>query len=89
MRTINADNWRHVDLVQAINNVASQIEQRAATEAAPTLHQGAGVRPVAPLTVEELVEDPLAIWRALRRGDRPGGQGRTEQGAGDGAALSQ
>lgn len=57
VRTINADNWRHVDLVQAINNVASQIEQRAATEAAPTLHQGAGVRPVAPLTVEELVED--------------------------------
>ena len=57
VRTINADNWRHVDLVQAINNVASQIEQRAATEVAPTLHQGAGVRPVAPLTVEELVED--------------------------------
>lgn len=64
VKTINADNWRHADLAQAINNVAEQMAQKApapATEtpAAPAtdVHQGAGHTPPPPLTVEELREE--------------------------------
>jgi hypothetical protein len=48
------------DLAQAMNNVASQMEQRPATASAATdsdLHTGAGRTPAPPLTVAELVED--------------------------------
>jgi len=70
VKTINANNWRHADLAQAIQNVAEQMAQRmveatpAASRPSPLapdaegdLHAGAGRTPAPPLTVAELVED--------------------------------
>jgi len=56
VQTINANNWRHADLAQAIHNVAEQMAQRA-NAPADDLHAGAGRTPPPPLTVAELVEE--------------------------------
>jgi hypothetical protein len=53
VQTINANNWRHADLAQAIHNVAEQMAQRATDD----LHTGAGRTPPPPLTVAEIVEE--------------------------------
>jgi len=86
VQTINANNWRHADLAQAIHNVAEQMAQRAnapvpTTTIAPTpphspadsdLHTGAGRTPPPPLTVAEIVEELTPHLAAFAPGNIAG-----------------